>query len=300
MHAEFTRIAIIGAGRLARCLALALDARGEHVVAVASRTSSHAQALADQLHGAHVLDAAEAVASADLVLLTVPDDHIASVAASLPWRAGQAAVHCSGATSLDALSAARAAGAIAGALHPLQIFSAPVASAEAALTLLAGSRAAVEAEGAALQARLEGLARALGMQAFALPTGARAAYHAAASYAASFLLSMLEEAGAIWRDAGLPPEAALAALLPLARGTLAAAEARGLAGALSGPISRGDAGVVAAHLQALEAQGRAGFYRVIAQRQLELARAGGRLDAAALARLEKLLGDVDGGLAPDA
>ena len=300
MQQHFHRIAILGAGRLGRCLALALVARGESVVAVASRTPAHARARAAELPGAQALGMSEATAAADLVLLTVPDDHIAPLAASLPWRAGQAAVHCSGATSLDALAAARAAGAKVGGLHPLQIFSGPVANPEAALTLLAGSHAAIEAEDATLQARLQQLALGLGMQPFALPPGARAAYHAAAGYAASFLLSMLDEAGAIWRDAGLPPEAALPALLPLARGTLAAAEARGLAGALSGPISRGDAGVVAAHLQALGGQGRADFYRLIAQRQLGLARASGRLDAAALARLEELLGDVDGGLVPDA
>ena len=286
---SFATIAIVGAGRLARCLGLGLAACGEAVVAVASRTPAHAAALAAELPGARPCDAAEAVRAAELVLLTVPDDAIAPLAAALPWRAGQAAVHCSGATPLDALAAARAAGARVGGLHPLQIFSGPVADAAAALALLDGSAAAVEAADAALHARLEQLAGRLGMRPFALPPGARAAYHAAAGYAASFLLSLLDEAGAIWRGAGLPAGALLPALLPLARGTLAAAEARGLVGALSGPISRGDAGVVGAHLAALEAQGRAGFYRLIAQRQLALARASGRLDAAALARLEALL-----------
>jgi len=274
--------------------------RGEAVVAVASRTPAHARSLVEQLPGAQALDASQAVECADLVLLTVPDDHIALVAASLPWRSGQAAVHCSGATPLEALAPARAAGALLGGLHPLQIFSAPAANAEAALTLLTGSHAAVEAEDLALHARLQQLARTLGMHPFALPPGARAAYHAAAGYGASFLLSLLDEAAMIWREAGLSPEAALPALLPLARGTLAAAQARGLAGALSGPISRGDVGVLRAHLQALQAQGRADFYRVIARRQLLLARASGRLDAAALARLEELLGDVDRGAAPHA
>jgi predicted short-subunit dehydrogenase-like oxidoreductase (DUF2520 family) len=277
-------IAIIGAGRLGRTLAEALAAQGEAVVAVAGR--SLPLELAARLPGCRALAPAAAAASAELVLLTVPDDAIAPLAAALPWRSGQAVVHCSGATELSALAAPAAAGARVGGFHPLQIFSDPARAA----ALLPGSAVAIEAE-APLQDELQRLARLLGMRPLSLPPGSRAAYHGAASFAASFLLSMLDEAVQVWAAIGLPQDLALDALMPLAQGTLQAAQSRGLAGALAGPISRGDAGAVAAHLRALDTLGGAHgvFYRELSRRQLALARASGRLDEAALQRLAALL-----------
>ncbi|HEY4080606.1 MAG TPA: DUF2520 domain-containing protein [Burkholderiaceae bacterium] len=287
-----TRIALIGAGRLGQSLALALAAAGRPPVAVASRSLAHAQALAARLPGcrAMTLDEAvsEAVIEAELVLLTVPDDAIEAVAASLPWRVGQAAVHCSGATELSALDAAADRGAAVGGFHPLQIFSDP----ERAADLIAGSSVVIEAEAPLRQSLLD-LAALLAMRPMTLPPGGRAAYHAAANFSASFLLSMLDEAVQIWTRIGLPPEQALQALLPLAQGTLESAANRGLPGALSGALSRGDVGVVQRHLQALDALGpeHGGFYRELSRRQLSLAQASGRLDNETLRRLEAVLGN---------
>ena len=283
------RVAFIGAGRLAQTLARAWSAQGVAVVAVASRSPASAGALAAQLPNCRAMSAAAAVAAADLIFLSVPDDAIAPLAASLPWGPDKSAVHCSGATELAALAAAAAAGAQVGGFHPLQIFS----DISRAGALLAGSTVAIEVgpEGQVLQDELQALALALQMRPMQLPPGSRAAYHGAASFAASFLLSMLDEATQVWAQIGLPPEAALQALLPLARGTLDAAAARGLAGALSGPISRADLGVVAAHLRAFDGLGAAhgDFYRDLARRQLGLARQCGRLDEDALLRLTQLL-----------
>ena len=275
-------IGFIGLGRLGQTLAQAWSAQGVAITAVASRTPATAVALAERLPACRVL------AQTELVFLTVPDDAIAPLANGLPWRPGQAVVHCSGATELTALAAAAAAGAQVGGFHPLQIFSDPARAQQ----LLAGSAVAIEAE-APLQGRLQDLALLLQMRPLRLPPGSRAAYHGAASFAASFLLSMLDEAVQVWAAAGLPQDLALEALLPLAQGTLQAAETRGLAGALAGPISRGDAGVVAAHLRAFDGLGGAHgrFYRELALRQLSLARASGRLSEASLQTLETLLGE---------
>jgi predicted short-subunit dehydrogenase-like oxidoreductase (DUF2520 family) len=281
------RIAFIGCGRLARTLARAWQRAGQPVACVASRTPAHAQALADALPGCVALSAAEAVARADLVLLTVPDDAIATTAAALPWRAGQAVVHCSGATEVSVLQPAADAGALIGGFHPLQIFSDP----EQALALLRGCSVAIEAP-PALDAQLRALAALLQMRPIALPPGARALYHGGASYAASFLLSMLDEAVQAWAGFGVSEADALQALLPLAEGTLKSARAKGLAGALAGPVSRGDAGVVARHLAAFGALGaeQRAFYAQMTERQLRLAEASGRLSAAQRAALERVLG----------
>jgi predicted short-subunit dehydrogenase-like oxidoreductase (DUF2520 family) len=130
---------------------------------------------------------------------------------------------------------------------------------------------------------LQALAHALGLVPLALPAPmsaqARAAYHAAANLAASGVLAVLAEASALWASTGLPADAALPALLPLTRGALDTAAVRGLAGAVSGPIARGDAGVLTRHLDALAAAGLGDdLLLALGRRQLALAEAAGRLD----------------------
>ncbi len=280
------QIAFIGAGRLCTTLATALQRLGCQVSAIASRDPARAQALADALPGCRATGEQEA-AQADLVFLTVPDDAIAPTAERLPWRgAGQWVVHCSGATEVSALHAAAQAGALTGGFHPLLSFADPAG----ALERLAGSTVAIEAP-EPLAAHLHQLAAQLGLHPLALPPGARGLYHGGASFAASFLLSMLDEAAATWRAFGIAEADALRALLPMAHGILDAAARQGLAGALSGPISRGDAQVVDRHLQALAPLGaeHTDFYRELSRRQLDLARRSGRLSPEALDRLRQTL-----------
>jgi predicted short-subunit dehydrogenase-like oxidoreductase (DUF2520 family) len=276
------RIGLVGAGRVARALVIALDRAGLPVVSVGSR---HPERLSPSRYP-QPCTPQQAVDQADLVLLTVADDAIAPVAAALRWRVGQAVVHCSGATEVAALDAASQAGAHTGGFHPLQIFSDP----EQAAHRLAGSTVAIEA-GPALLPTLQALAAVLGMPATVLPPGMRVRYHVAAGYAASFLLPVLQEAVALWTSFGVDEADALRALLPLARGTLEAVEARGLAGAVSGPIARGDLGVVARHLAELDHLGpqRAAFYRFLAAPQPALAIQAGRLDEDLRKRLDFLL-----------
>jgi predicted short-subunit dehydrogenase-like oxidoreductase (DUF2520 family) len=278
-------IAIIGTGRLGATLALAFDRVGLDVVAVASRSAPAAAELAGALRACRATSC-EAAAQAELVFLTVPDDSIAALAARLPWRDGQSVVHCSGATEVSVLAPAGHRGAAIGGFHPLQIFSDP----QQAIGLLPGSSVAIEGP-PALEAQLRDIAERLRMRPIVLPPGARALYHGGASFAASFLLSMLHEAVAVWARFGVSEHDTLQALMPLAEGTLAAAARRGLAGALAGPVSRGDAGVVQRHLAALEGLGgeHADFYRAMTRRQLLLARESGRLDEPTLAALAAVI-----------
>jgi predicted short-subunit dehydrogenase-like oxidoreductase (DUF2520 family) len=279
-------IAFIGAGRLAQSLMPAMVASGVPVAGVASRSTESAQRAAARAPGCIVMDET-AAAQCALVFITVPDDAIAAVAARLPWRRGQRVVHCSGATEVSVLAPAARCGASIGGFHPLQIFS----DTERAIELIAGSTVAIEGD-AALEAELREIAEQLRMRTLHLPPGARALYHGGASYAASFLLSMLDEAASVWRSFGIDQAQTLQALLPLAHGTLQAAASKGLAGALAGPVSRGDAGVVRRHCEALErlGDGHAAFYRELTRRQLRLARASGRLDDAQLQALSDTIG----------
>lgn len=281
------KIAFIGAGRLAQALAAAFCSVDMEVVAVFNRTTSKAEALAEVAGGCKVCDTPQQVADlADLVFITVADDMIGSLARQVQWLEGQCVVHCSGATEVAVLEPAASQGAAIGGFHPLQLFADPAI----ALANMAGSSVAIEAEGA-LEAELVRMARLVGYRVIKLPPGVRGRYHAATNYAASFLLSLLREACDIWNSFGVNDQDALDALLPLARGALDAVEVKGLAGAIAGPISRGDVSVVSLHMRELARLGdpAVDFYRSVALRQLRLARDNGHLDAASLERMEQAL-----------
>jgi len=244
------RIGFIGAGRVGSALALALQALGSPVVAVASRSGQSARALAGLLPACRVASAEGVVAEAEVVFLTVPDRELPYLAGSIGWRPGQAVVHTGGAYGRGVLRPVQDMGALAGAFHPLQTFPEPVRTPEEALETLKGIAWAVEGDGW-LDAFLEGLARSLGGWPLRVPEGFRPLYHASAVTACVLLASLLKASAEMWTAAGFPEEDALRALLPLARRTLENLGRRGFSGALTGPFTRGDGPTVERHLVAL-------------------------------------------------
>ncbi|CAJ0716366.1 hypothetical protein LMG6871_01767 [Ralstonia edaphis] len=257
----------IGTGRLARALATRAHDAGVRTVAVANRSAAPAAWLA-QATGAKAVDAQGVADAADWVFVTVPDDAIPGVVGNVRWRPGQLVLHCSGAGERNLLDAARQAGTETASFHPLFLFAGLPDDAER----LGGASIAIDAD-APHDAALASFALRLGCTPLKVRAGQRALYHAGANYAASFLLCALHEAATLWEAAGINRDAAVAAMWPLVDGTLAAARARGLAGALAGPVSRGDGGVIDKHLQALDALGadHAALYTALTRRALALA-----------------------------
>src|SRR5918992_1049917 len=96
------------------------------------------------------------------------------------------------------------------------------------------------------------LARRLGMTPFEIDDDGRAAYHAAASVASNFLVTLLAAAERIAAGAGLAPHEARALLAPLVRRTVESVAELDPERALTGPVARGDHGTVDAQRRALE------------------------------------------------
>lgn len=262
---EIGAIGIIGGGRLGSSLAAALAGCGCRVSAVASRDRP-AAARAAAASGAAILSAQAVVDRCDVVFLTVPDRAVADVCAALRWRAGQAAVHCSGALGLEVLAGARAAGALAGCLHPLQSFPAR----EPEPWRFTGITCGIEGDGT-LRGTLERIARALGATVVSLAGVPRARYHAAAVLASNDVVALMGAATRTWVLAGLPAERARAALAPLLVAAAANVAALPLTEALTGPVARGDVATVAAHLAALDgAPELRALYRALAAELLQL------------------------------
>ena len=281
------RIGFIGAGTVGRALAITLANEGYHVAAAASRTRASAEALAAPVPGCAVLGTAQAVANAaDLVFITTPDDAIAGVAAAVQWHFGQGVVHCSGAASTDIIAPAAQDGAQVGAFHPLQSF----ASVSRAIENIPGSTFAIEAE-PPLRDKLVAMATALRGSPVLLGPGDKVLYHAAAVIVSNYTVALMKMATDLWRQFGVPPAEATAAMLPLLRGTVNNIANIGLPNCLTGPIARGDAGTVERHLAALErrAPQLLAAYRDLGLQAVEVALEKGKVDQAQAARMRALL-----------
>jgi predicted short-subunit dehydrogenase-like oxidoreductase (DUF2520 family) len=231
-------IAIVGAGRLGHALTRALTAAGHKVSGPLRR--------------------GETPDGAGIVVLCVPDGEIAAAAAAIDH--GPLVGHCSGATTLDPITET---GHEAFSLHPLMTVPAD------APAVFAGAAAAVAGSTErALEAALA-LAAALELQPVEVADADRAAYHAAAAMASNFLVTIEGAAEQIAATAGVGREA----LVPLVRASVENWARLGAAGALTGPIARGDEATVARHRETLgeRAPGLLGLYDALAAATRDLA-----------------------------
>jgi predicted short-subunit dehydrogenase-like oxidoreductase (DUF2520 family) len=217
-----SRVGVVGAGRLGTALSRALAEAGVDVSGPLGR--------------------GERPERCDAIVLCVPDAEIAAAAAAVAGAAPLVG-HTSGATPLSHLEPA---GGDGFGLHPLQSF-APGDGPEA----FAGAGCAVAGCTPAALAFAADLARALGMTPFEIDEEGRAAYHAAASVASNFLVTLQAAAERIAAGAGLEPAEARELLLPLVRSTLDHVAALGPQRALTGPIARGDDATVARQREAV-------------------------------------------------
>jgi predicted short-subunit dehydrogenase-like oxidoreductase (DUF2520 family) len=268
-------IGIVGAGHVGTALGVALHRAGWPVGAVASRDPARRERFRSLVPGARgFAEASALVDDVELILLAVPDDVVAPLAATLRLYSGQAIVHTSGLLGHEVLLPAMAAGTQAGAFHPLVAF----ADLERAVAALHGATIAIEGDDD-LAAHLGEMARAVGGEPVRLAPGSKAVYHAAAVLAAGGVTALLDSIRELGAAVGLDEEAALRVYVPLLEQTVANVKALGVAAALTGPATRGDAGTISAHRAALaQAAPSAGpVYLALMARQVDLAERRGAL-----------------------
>ncbi|MBM0234547.1 DUF2520 domain-containing protein [Micromonospora sp. STR1_7] len=269
-------VGVVGAGRVGAVLGAALAAAGHRVAAVTGDSGASRARLALLLPEVPRRPAvAVAHAAADLLLIAVPDDALAAVVADLAERGalhpGQVVAHTSGAHGLDVLAPVAAVGARPLALHPAMTFTGTPDD----LARLDGISYGVTAP-AELRPLAARLVADLGGVPEWVAEADRPLYHAALAHGANHLVTLVNEATDRLRDAGVArPEKVLA---PLLRAALENALRLG-DDALTGPVSRGDAGTVQRHLARLGATAPESVpaYLALARRTADRAIAAGRL-----------------------
>lgn len=240
-------IGIIGCGRLGASLGAAWRQAGHAIIGVSATSTASLERAESMLPGVPVLDPDEIAERAELLLMAVPDDSIESLVTGLAnlgrIHSGQILIHCSGRYGTEILEAGGRLGALPIALHPSLSFT----GTEVDLTRLRQATVAVTAP-APIRAVGEALVVEMGAEPVALAEADRALYHAAITHASNHSITIISEAMEMLAAAGVDdPARVLTALIDasvantLQNGTKA----------LTGPISRGDVGTVAAHLSAL-------------------------------------------------
>jgi predicted short-subunit dehydrogenase-like oxidoreductase (DUF2520 family) len=276
--AKYT-VGVIGAGRVGAVLGAALGRAGHQVVAASGVSTASKFRLAQLLPGAQLKPADEVAAAADLVLLAVPDDALGGLVAGLAEtgaiRAGQIVAHTSGAHGLAVLEPVTQRGAYPLALHPAMTFT----GTEQDLDRLARGVSFGVTATEKTKAAAERLVKDLNGSVEWIAEERRPLYHAALAHGANHLVTLVNEAMDRLRDAGVRhPERVLSPLLGAALdNSLRLGDA-----ALTGPVSRGDAGTVAKHIAVLAATAPESVapYLVLARRTADRAIAAGRLKAA--------------------
>ncbi len=237
------RTGIIGVGRAGGALGAALSRAGHTVIAAHAVSENSVERARTILPEAELLGVEEVVDKADLVLLAVPDDALPALARELPFHPGQFVVHCSGRYGTGVLEPAQARGALPLALHPAMTLTGTSLDVER----LAGAPFGVTAP-EPLRMAAEALVVEMGGEPIWIPEEARTLYHAALAHSANHLTTLVASGVELLQEAGVENSARL--LGPLLQASLDNALRMGYP-ALTGPVVRGDASTVAAHVDVL-------------------------------------------------
>jgi predicted short-subunit dehydrogenase-like oxidoreductase (DUF2520 family) len=286
------RVGVVGAGRVGAVLAAALQSAGHEIVAVAGESDASRARIASLLPGVPVEKPTAVARACDLLLLTVPDDMLGNVVKTMTdagaIRPGMYVAHTSGRHGLAILEPAAAIGAHVMAVHPAMTFSGTSVD----LARLSGCVFGLTAATPADRAFAEALVDDLGGKPMWVPEEMRTLYHAGLAHGANHLVTLVTEAMEILSAAGATDPAGT--LRPLLTAALDNALDHGDA-ALTGPIVRGDAGTVAAHLDDIRtnAPQTLASYVSMARATLDRAVSDGRLLPIRALKIKNLLDEAD-------
>lgn len=288
-HPARLKVGVVGPGRAGTALARALVRAGHHVVAGSAVSAKSKERIRAYFPDADIIEPAGVVESADLVLLTVPDDVLPGLVGGLartgaPFR-GRLLAHASGAHGIAVLDEATRNGALPMAIHPVMTFT----GRDDDVDRIKGVSFGVTAP-EPLRPAAEVLVIEMGGEPVCIPEDSRALYHAALAFAANHMVTLVAQAADLLRQAGADnPNRMLAPLLSAALDNALRFGDNGL----TGPVARGDDGTVAAHVKAIgQADPRAkNAYLALARLTADRAINAGLLRAEDAERLLDVLGD---------
>jgi predicted short-subunit dehydrogenase-like oxidoreductase (DUF2520 family) len=256
-------VGIVSAGRVGTALGVALERAGHVVVACSAISEASLRRAERRLPDSAVMPIHDVAGRAELLLLAVPDAELAAVVTGLATtgavRPGAIVAHTSGANGVGILAPLSDLGCIPLAIHPAMTFT----GADEDIARLSDACFGVTAADEIGYAIAQSLVLEIGGEPFRVREDARPLYHAALAHAGNHVTTVILDAvealrSALWGQELLgqelvgnePGGIAERVIAPLARASLENALQRGQA-ALTGPVARGDAPAISAHLRAL-------------------------------------------------
>lgn len=226
------KISIIGGGRVATHMCVALSDKADELISVNSRTLE------------------DLPLDSDIYIISVSDDAIEQVAARLPRLAGIVA-HTSGSVPMDILApyADRY-----GVFYPLQTFTKGVEPDYARIPFF------IEGNTPDTAQALQNLASLISTNVYSADSARRKKLHIASVFACNYVNYMFNIASHILEDEGL----SLDVLHPLIQATVDKIQRMSPQQAQTGPASRGDMKVIAEHIKALSDTPYAETYKLLA------------------------------------
>ena len=294
-------IAIVGLGRVGLTLGRLLCDNDWQITALCGRdlqqtVMNETLVEACQFIGVDPLDCrSDNFIKADIVLITVPDDAIASVVSDLVRQKllsnNSVLIHCSGMHPASVMHIEGMSNPCAS-LHPLQ----SIASPEMGIELLPESLFTVEGDTEGVTVATE-LCRSIGAEVRPLSSNDKVLYHAAAVMASNCLTALCASAIDLFEQCDFSEEDARAMLLPLIQGSVDNLKKLPAHRALTGPVSRGDITTVKQQLKQLDELNRskeggispAAIYRLLGSGCADLAEKDNRLTKADSVILRKIL-----------
>ena len=287
------RLNIFGCGHVGQTLTYLWAKQGSVEVAQVLNTS-----LASGQTAVEFIGAGQAIISindmqvADIYLLACPDKALevcsAALASANLLRENDIVFHCSGAISSEILKPLKVQGALIASVHPVKSFADPARAIQSFQPTYCG----VEGDELAL-IKLETLFEPIGGIFFNIDSAQKTIYHAASVIACNYLVALQSISLRAFNEAGVGQDLALKIIQPMVQETLANLFTLGPAKALTGPIARGDAAVVAKQLAALQAKNGvdAELYRLLGLEALSLAYQRGKTPESYLQQVQQILAD---------
>jgi hypothetical protein len=240
-------VGVVGTGRAGSVLGAALKRAGHNIQAGTAVSDISKQRAESLLPGVPITSIEAAVRDRDLILLTVPDDVLGQVvnglAATNAVSPGTFVMHASGRYGIEILSALTEQGCLPLALHPVMTFTGTSID----LNRLSACPFGITTV-QTLRPVAETLVVEIGGEPIWVPEENRGLYHAALTFGANNLMTLVTQTTELLEAAGITNPESLVA--PLLGASLDNALRNGDA-AITGPVARGDANTVREHLRVL-------------------------------------------------
>jgi predicted short-subunit dehydrogenase-like oxidoreductase (DUF2520 family) len=253
-------IAIIGAGRVGSTIAGYLvkkNLKKLKITAISSKTKKSLSRSQETIKGdkqdiLFTLNNIEAVKRANCLLLCTPDDLIEPVCNDIfshdKIQANDyMAIHLSGSKKINVLAEASKKGASVGCMHPIKSF----ASSQESIKSLGGTTYGLTFQTIKEEETLKRLVKALNGKHIIIENDSKPLYHAITCIASNYLVSLIDYSLSMADKIKIPLPDILEPILKLSEGTIDNIKKMGSKKSLTGPIARGDASTIRAHIESI-------------------------------------------------